>query len=402
MKKQIALLTVIALVLSLLTGCSQASNAPAADDKPQDKPQETVSVSSEKKDPIKVGVLAPLTGTMAEFGKTYEVAMTMAVEDINEAGGINGRELVLQFEDSKGDQNQSAELASKFADDDEIVAILGDFSSGCSMAAAPICDEEEIVIFSPTASNADFAKSSNWAFQIAGLASYEGYYAATYEVGKYAGAKNVALFYMNTDFGASIVKNFTAAADDIGMNIVFCEGYADTETDFSALITKAQAANPDHVLIVDQASISNVINQIRGVGWDVPITMLGPSTSQQVIDLCGENCEGILTTVSVYYAETDPQAYAFAQEFAERAGFGATVMAGFAYDGVIILAQAIEACGDNITREAIRDNLYKTDDTYLTGPIKFSEDGDIVRSYLICEIVDGKYEIRCGYDYAEE
>ena len=210
---------------------------------------------------------------------------------------------------------------------------------------------------------------------------------------------DVAVFYMNTDFGASIVENFRPAAEEAGMNIVFCEGYSDTETDFSALITKAQAANPDHVLIVDQTSISNVINQIR---WDVPITMLGPSTSQQVIDLCGENCEDILTTVSVYYSEEDPEAYAFAQEFADRAGFGATVMAGFAYDGVIILSEAIAACGDNITRAAIRDNLAKTDGTYLTGPIKFSEDGDIIRSYLICQIVDGKYVIRCGYDYANE
>ncbi len=400
MKKLTALLTVLALLACLLAGCAGEA-----------EPSETVAASanagetgavSTNKEPIKVGVLAPLTGTMAEFGKTYEVAMTMAAEDINEAGGINGRELVLQFEDSKGDQNQSAELASKFADDDEVVAILGDFSSGCAMAAAPICDEEGIVLLSPTASNPDFAVMSDWAFQIAGLASYEGSYAATYEVGKYAGAKNVAIFYMNTDFGASIVDSFIPAAEAAGMNIVFCEGYADTESDFSALITKAKAAEPDHVMIVDQTSISNVINQIRGSGWDVPITMLGPSTSQQVIDLCGENCEGILTTVSVYYAESDPAAYAFAQEFAERAGFGATVMAGFAYDGVIILAEAIEACGDNITREAIRDNLYLTDDTYLTGPIKFSENGDIVRKYLICEIVDGEYVIRCGYDYDAE
>lgn len=397
MKKLTALVLVFALLSALFAGCGEAE-APAAAPV-EGEVAETAAPVEENKAPIKVGVLAPLTGGMAEFGKTYEVAMTMALEDINEAGGINGRELQLVFEDSKGDQNQSAELASKFADDDEIVAILGDFSSGCAMAAAPICDEEEIVLFSPTASNAGFAVMSDWAFQIAGLASYEGSYAATYEVGKYAGAKNVAVFYMNTDFGVSIVDNFTNAAEEIDMNIVFCEGYADTETDFSALITKAQAANPDHVLIVDQTSISNVINQIRGIGWDVPITMLGPSTSQQVIDLCGENCEGILTTVSVYYAESDPAAYAFAQEFKERAGFGATVMAGFAYDATIILAEAIAACGDDISRAAIRENLAKTDDTYLTGPIKFSENGDIVRKYLICEVVDGEYVIRCGYDY---
>ena len=408
MKKLIALLLALSMLLCLAACAAKQEDSPApstdASNTEQTK-QGDVSASEENTasaEPIYVGVLAPLTGAMAEFGKTYEVAMTMAQEEINAAGGINGRELILDFADSKGDQNQSAELASHFAENEKYVAILGDFSSGCSMAAGPIATEEEIVLFSPTASNVNFATISDWCFQIAGRSSYEGSYACTYEMGKYQGAKDVALFYMNNDFGASIVEAFEGAAAECGINAVFCEGYSDTESDFAALITKARAAYPDHVMIVDQSSISNVINQIRNSGWDVPITMLGPSTSQQVIDLCGENCEGVMTTVSVYYSEDDPKAYAFATEFAERAGFGATVMAGFAYDGVKILSEAIAACGGDITRQAIRDNLAATDGTYLTGPIKFTEDGDIVRSYLLCEIVDGKYVIRCGYDYANE
>ncbi|MCD2492006.1 ABC transporter substrate-binding protein [Lacrimispora sp. NSJ-141] len=406
MKRIIAVLLAVVMVFSL-TACS--GGKAETKNRSEEKTEETETPSKETKkadgaseEPIYVGVLAPLTGTMAEYGKTYEVAMTMAMEEINAAGGINGRELVLDFADSKGEQNESADLAASFAENDKYAAVLGDFSSGCAMAAAPICDEAGIVLFSPTASNVDFAPMSDYCFQIAGRTDGEGIYAAEYIVGKYVGAKNIAIFSMNTDWGVSTRDYFAEASKDAGLNVVFDEAYAEGESDFSSLITKAEASEPDCVVIIDQSSTSNLINQIRGYGWDCQIVMVGPSTSQQIIELCADNSEGVLTTASVFYSEEDPQAWAFAQEFAERAKFQPTVMAGYAYDSIYVLADAIARLGDDITRDGIRGSLAKTDDTYLTGPIKFSEVGDISRSYLICEVSEGEYVVRCGYDYAEE
>lgn len=77
-------------------------------------------------------------------------------------------------------------------------------------------------------------------------------------------------------------------------------------------------------------------------------------------------------------------------------------MAGYAYDAIYVLKDAIERIDGEITRDAIRDSLATTDDTYMTGPIKFSEIGDISRSYLICQVSEGKYVVRCGYDYGEQ
>ena len=183
---------------------------------------------------------------------------------------------------------------------------------------------------------------------------------------------------------------------------MFDETYAEGESDFTSLITKAEAAAPDCVVIIDQSSTSNLINQISGYGWDCQIVMVGPSTSQQVLELCGENCEGVLTTAAIFYSEEEPEVWEFAQEFAERAKFQPTVMAGYAYDAVYVLKDAIEKLDDDFSREDVRESLAATDGTYMTGPIKFSEIGDISRSYLICQISDGKYTVKCGYDYAEQ
>ncbi len=408
-KKITTLLLVLAMMLSLLACGQKSSEEPMAEtEKVEAEENEGAEVQEEEAqtetsgDPIYVGVLAPLTGTMAEYGKTYEVAMTMAMEEINAAGGINGRELVLDFSDSKGEQNEAADLAAAFAEDDKYVAVLGDFSSGCAMAAAPVCDEAGIVLFSPTASSVDFAPMSDYCFQIAGRSDGEGIYAAKYIVGKYVGAKNVAIFSMNTDWGVSTRNYFADAAQEAGINIVFDETYAEGESDFTSLITKAEAAAPDCVVIIDQSSTSNLINQISGYGWDCQIVMVGPSTSQQVLELCGENCEGVLTTAAIFYSEEEPEVWEFAQEFAERAKFQPTVMAGYAYDAVYVLKDAIEKLDDDFSREDVRESLAATDGTYMTGPIKFSEIGDISRSYLICQISDGKYTVKCGYDYAEQ
>lgn len=399
MKKVLALLLVVSLCVPMIVSCGNNSNTPAASSNPSSGNQTPSSGSPANTDPIKVGVLAPLTGTMAEFGTTYEVAMTMALEEINAAGGINGRPLELQFADSKGDQKESADLAARFVDDDDIVAVLGDFSSGCAMAAAPVCDEAGCVLFSPTASNAAFAPMSPYCFQIAGRADAEGQYLGEYVLGKYAGAKKVGVLYINTDWGKGTFDNFVIGAERAGIEVV-AEAYADGESDFSAVITKIRAENPDWALVIDNAPY-NAINQIRNSGWDTPIAMCGPSTSMQVIELCGENCEGAITTVSVFYDPSDPIRGPFAEEFTKRAEFSPTVMAGFAYDAVKILAEALTACGDDITRDNVRANLAKIDGSYLTGPIDFTDDGDIYRAYLICEIVDGEYVIKADYDFAE-
>ena len=150
MKKVIALALSAVLALGCLAGCSGNS--------------EPVAAGST----IKIGVLAPLTGTNAEYGKGFEVGTQMAVDRINAAGGINGRTLELEVKDSKGDQKESSDLCRMFADDQEVMAIIGDFASGACMANAPIVDEAGVVQLSPTASNPDYAGMSEYCFSIMG------------------------------------------------------------------------------------------------------------------------------------------------------------------------------------------------------------------------------------------
>ena len=275
MKKLIAIALCVVMLMGVLAGCGSEKKA---------------SDSSV----IKIGVLAPLTGTNAEYGKGFEIGTKMAADRINAAGGINGRTIELVVKDSKGDQKESSDLCRQFADDEEIMAIIGDFASGACMANAPIVDEAKIVQLSPTASNPDYAAMSDYCFSIMGRQDGEAPFYAKYILNKYMGVKKLGVIYINSDWGKSCFDNFKKQADVEGLEIVEAVNYVQDEKDFSSLITKLKAADPDVICIMDQGAVPQIINQIRGSGWtDIPLTTLGPGTSQQLLDLCGDNAEGL-------------------------------------------------------------------------------------------------------------
>ncbi|GHV44502.1 ABC transporter substrate-binding protein [Spirochaetia bacterium] len=358
--------------------------------------------SSSSSKVLKLGVLAPLTGTNAEYGKGFQVGMQMAVDKINAGGGVNGYTFELVIRDSKGDQKESSDLARQFADNDEIYAILGDFTSGACMANAPIVDEAGIVQLSPTASNPNYAALSPYCFGIMGRQDGEAPFYARYILQKYMGLKSVGVIYINSDWGQSCYDNFKLEADRIGLNIAVTVNYVQDERDFSSLITRMRStANVEAVCIMDQGAVPLIINQIRGAGWDVPITTLGPGTSEQLINLSGKNAEGLLLTSPFFFDEKDAALTKWKDEFVAKAGFQPTIHPACAYDTVDLIAAAVKACGSNpVTRKAIRDNLEKVELNGVTGPIKFNKDGDITRRYMICGVENGKYVVKAGFDYS--
>ena len=388
MKKMLSSLVAMLLSVSLLTACGAAgSNAPGGGEA----------------DSVKVGVLAPLTGANAEFGKGFEVAMTMAMEEVNAAGGINGKTLELVFQDSKGDAKESSDLCRQYVDNEDIVAVLGDFTSTACMADAPIVKEAEMAILSPTASNPAFTEMNDCTFGIIGKQDADSRYYAHYVLQEYAGVDNVGIIYIESDWGNAAMSNFVDEAGKIGLNIVEMASFVQDEKDFSSIITKMKAANPDHIAIMDQGAPSQIINQIRTSGWDVSLSTNGPGTSQQLIDLCGENCEGLLLTTPFFFDPENEKEMAWRDEFTERAGFAPTVHSVNAYDCALLISEAIRQCGDDITRENVRDKLAAIDFSGgLTGQIKFDETGSLDRRYIICEIVDGEYVKRAGFDYPEQ
>jgi branched-chain amino acid transport system substrate-binding protein len=349
---------------------------------------------------IKVGVMAPLSGTNAEYGKGFQIATKMAVDEINAKGGI---QIELVVKDSKGDPKESADIARQFADDKSIMAIIGDFTSSSSMAAAPIVDDAGLVLLSPTASHPNYAGMSKFAFSIMGRQDGEAPFFSTFLLKKFSGAKNIGIIWVNSDWGKAAHDNLVTQAKKDGLNIVTDVNYLADEKDFSSAIAKMRRENPDHVVIMDQGLVPTIINQIAQSGWkDVKITTLGPGTSQQILNLSGKNAEGLLLTTPFLVDPKNKQATEWADKFTKIAGFFPTVHPACAYDTAYLLEAAIKKAGANLTRESIRENLQNLNDFVgLTGPIKFNAGGDIFRKYLIVAVENGKFVQKTDYDYGK-
>lgn len=348
----------------------------------------------------KFGVMAPITGTNAEYGKGFQIATKMAADEINAKGEIR---IELVVKDSKGDPKESADIARQFGDDPSIMAIIGDFSSSSCMAAAPIIDEAGVVLLSPTASNPNYASMSKYAFSIMGRQDGEAPFFATYLLKKYAGAKNIGVIWINSDWGKASHDNLVKQAQKDGLNVVSDVNYLADEKDFSSTIAKLRRGKPDHIVILDQGGVPAIINQIAQAGWtDVRITTLGPGTSTQMLNLTGKNAEGLLLTTPFFFDENSKSDMAWYNTFYKAAGFYPTVHPACAYDCVYLLATAIKNAGNKVTRDTIRDNLQNYKGFVgLTGPIVFNPDGDIFRKYLIVAVEKGKFVKKTDFDFAK-
>ncbi|HXZ38724.1 MAG TPA: ABC transporter substrate-binding protein, partial [Thermodesulfobacteriota bacterium] len=173
---------------------------------------------------VKIGLSAPITGDWAEYGADFKRSVTMVFDRVNKEGGINGKKIVLEIADSRGDAKEAVLIAEKFVADPAIIAQIGDFSSSCTMAAAPVYEQAKMVQISPTASHQDWTKKGEFMFRVVATQGYEGPYNARWAV-KDLGKKKIATVYINNDWGVDANKYFVQEAKALGAEIVAEEAF---------------------------------------------------------------------------------------------------------------------------------------------------------------------------------
>lgn len=344
-------------------------------------------------DPIYIALSAPITGNYAEYGENFTRAITLALDEINTAGGIHGRPVELVIGDSKGVPKESATLAQKFTSDSRIVAQIGDFTSTCSLAAQPIYHRARMVQLAPTSTHPDFAPGSPYSFSIAGRQTEEGPFMARFAV-ETLGKTRIAFLYVNNDWGIAMRDHFVAEIHRLGAEIIAQEAYFDGTTDFTAILTKFQAVNPDLLYLASMYNDGALISKQRQkLGWnDVTVMGAGSLYSPKFLELGEDAVEGVLTSCVFFPGEPRPEVQKFVKGFEERHQQTPNVFAAVAYDSMNLLAYAIQQAGTD--RQAIRDALAQIRDfPGVTGKITFTDVGDVVKEYRKMYVHDGKFQL---------
>ena len=378
MKKQLSALLAAALCAGALAGCGANSNSANA-------------ATSGAEDTVTLAVVSPVTGDSAEYGIHFNVGAQMAADKINEAGGINGKQVVLKSFDSKNDAKEAAEVARLICQDKTILATIGDFSSTCCMATAPIYEENKTVQISPSAGLIDFPRVGPYNFSTTGVQENDGGFLMNRVINEKMGAKSVAIVYTNTDYGLNMLSYMTQEAEADGVVITDTEAIASGEKDFTAIVSKMRQTEPEAVAIMGSYNeVANCVKQIRQVGWDVPVAISGSALTDQLVELLGDDVNGIYSNIAFVASDNTPETKEFNEEFTKRANMPPSFHSISTYDTVMLVCDAAIKCGDNLNRETLKDAIqsYKGFDG-LMGPFEFTEDGAVYRGYKVVQYQDG-------------
>ncbi|MBT9289671.1 ABC transporter substrate-binding protein [Prosthecodimorpha staleyi] len=339
---------------------------------------------------VKLGYQLPLTGNTAQYGQDFKTAAEIALARFNASGRIPAK-VEIVFEDSRSDAKEGVTIARKFVDDEKIVGVLGDFTSGVSMAAAQVYKEAGMPQLSQTASHPDYTKISEWQFRNITTQAGEGPYNADWMVAK--GYKKVAVIAEQTDWGQSVTKYFADEIAAKGGKVVLTEYFNRGLPDFRSLLTKIQREKPDAIYTgFFYEDAANFLKQMKQLGIAIPVFSTSAAHNQKVIELAGADAEGLSLTTNFLPNSPKPEVKAFVAEWVKIRGAEPGQFPAQAFDAVNIMLEAVVKTYPKSTRAAIRDALAATKDfPGVTGSTTFGADREPVKQLSKVRIVGGVF-----------
>jgi len=304
---------------------------------------------------VKLGCYAPMTGPLAKYGKSMQEGFDMAIADFAASGKLKDASFAIKCEDSQGRADDGINLARKFVDDKDVVAVLGDWSSTVTMAAAPIFDQAKLVNLTPISSHPDVTKLSPWVFRQSIIQSKEGAANAAYL--QALGAKKIAIIAFPNDFGKANVGALKALYTKAGGEVVFEEFIKPDAQDFRAILTKLQRDKPDMIymgLFPPHASL--VMKQAKQLGIDIPFYGNSALSTDDMTRLAGDAANG-LHLLLVFHPVVNKEMAEFFKRYQAKFGAAPEVFAVNSYISATMLMDILAKQYPNITRASVKDGL---------------------------------------------
>ena len=332
-------------------------------------------------DAMTIGVQVPTTGSEATYGTDMLNAVELAVEEINGAGGLLGQQVELVVGDTACDPQAAVNAASKLASQD-VVGVVGGYCSGATLPTLKIYGDAGIPFVIAAANSTQLipANPGN-AFMINSTGADQA--AKAVEFLGSQGASTLAIVDQGDAYSQDLADLTQEQWEGSGHQVVATETVNKGEQDYSALVTKIKSANPDAVFwTAYYADGGLLIRQLRQGGYQGIIAVGDGSNSPQLFDIAGRAADGVYA-FSNPTAEFLPEAQSFVEAYEAEFGNAPGPYAPLSYDGMKLLASAIERAGST-DHQAVIDALAATaDEEWLSGPISFTDENTLARSNFI-------------------
>ena len=350
----------------------------------------------------------PLTGTNAKFGEIEKQSYEIAAEEINAAGGIKGKKIILEFEDSQGKPEVSRSIVEKLVDVKKQPVVFGEYSSACSKAIAAVSEERKVPYLVVTGATDDITQQNyKYVFRLNPTNAYyaTGMMSFLKEVVK---PTSIAILYESSDFGTSGAEDMVKQAEKFPMKVLVKEQYEKGAVDFKPILSKVKAAKPDMIYMVSYVmDASLLMRQIRELRLEAKL-YAGGAVGFAIPEFIQSAKEASEYVVSATLWESQV-AYSGAKEFAEkykkRFKDYPSYHGAEAYSALYIIKDVL-ARAKTWTANDIRDAMKTTNMMTAFGPIKFEDkDGYTNQNFmdsLVLQVINNQFETIWPQKYASK
>jgi branched-chain amino acid transport system substrate-binding protein len=353
------------------------------------------SMGAEETSEIKIGVAGAHTGDLAPYGIPTVHACELYIEKINEAGGIDGKQVVLIIEDDQCAPEIATNTATKLVGD-EVVAVIGHICSGATKSALGVYLEADVPIpcISPSATNPPLTQSGDYPnfFRTIAPDDAQAKFQVEFALGT-LGFKKIAVLHDKGDYGkglAEFAQGFIEA--DGRAEVVLFEGVTAGAVDYTAVINKIVEAGADGVIFGGyHPEASKLVTQMKDRGLDIPFLSGDGVKGDAFIELAGENAEGVYATYPTMDIENNPIALEAKQNHIDKYGDEPGAFFYNAYAAIMALVNAIDKAGStdyNAITDALRSEYVDTP----IGSISFDSKGDAIGvGFAVFQVQNGEY-----------
>ena len=339
---------------------------------------------------ITIGEVAALSGTTATFGQSSHNGTQMAVDEINAAGGVLGKQIALTTEDDQSKQGEAGTVAKKLISRSKIKALLGEVASGRSLEMAPIAQSAGVPMISPASTNPKVTEAGDYVFRVCFIDPFQGTVMSKFALSK--GWKKVAILTdSKQDYSVGLTQFFKKHFSENGGTITGEQSYGSGDKDFKAQLTAIKAGAPDAIFASGYYNeVALIAVQARELGITVPLLGGDGWDSASLVEVGGKAMEGCYYSNHFSNEDQSPAIQEFVKKYEAKHGAKPDAMAALGYDSAMILFDAMKRA-NSVEGPALRDAIAKTKDySGITGVISLDAQRNANKPAVILTIKDGK------------
>lgn len=379
-KKFTSACLVAALSTALLAGCGGEKKDSAA----------------ANADKYVIGASFELTGNVANYGKSTLSGLKLAVDQVNKAGGVNGKQLVVVESDNKSEPAESGNSVTKLITQDKVVAVVGPATSGCVFAATPVVTSNKVPLIAPCATapaiTVDNGQVKEFIFRACFIDPFQGRVMAEF-ADKTLGVKNVAILHdASSDYSKGLAEVFEKTLNEKDGKVVAKEAFLSKDIDFKAALTKIKAANPEAIYIPGYyEEVAKIIKQTREIGLNVPLIGCDGWDSPKLVEIAGPEALNNTYFSSAFSVQDQTESVQkFIADYKAMYQKDPDIFCMQGYNAGLVLADALKRAGDGADGTKLAAAIAATKDLPVaSGKLTYDKDHNPIISAIIIEMKDG-------------